>query len=70
MLSSCMSLACLFSWLESRDTGFLFLHISLGHGHTGISTQYFTAVVGVTDELEAARKEHPAFSKAHLESWD
>lgn len=62
--------ACPFSWPESRDTDFLYLDISLGHGHAGINVRYFTAIMGITDVLEATRKEHPAFSKEHLESWD
>lgn len=61
---------CLFSWPDSRDTDFLHLSITLGHGHAGINVSYFTAIVGVTHLLEATRKEHPAFSKEHRESWD
>lgn len=57
--------SCLFSWLESRDTDFLDLDISLGHGHVGINFRSFTAVMEITGVREATRKEQPAFSKEH-----
>lgn len=62
--------ACLFSWPESRDTDFLYLDISLGRGYAGINVTYFTVIMGITNVLEATRKEHPAFSEEHIESWD